>query len=365
MWLLRSGGQRAQTREGDPLLMRPCVCVCTCRKKGKLLGRMIPRGYHLVWDERLECGILKGYKDDKFSGEPKLINLKECVVKTNPRENIPDATLSAPWLDRSAKKKGFCMNIMSPQGAVIKTLWTHSEMEMEEWVADLRKFAVNSAIENGYEIARDNKNSKLGSGSYSVVYLATDRATGQKWAVKEMQKKSLKKEEVDNLRDEVRISQLVGSHDNIVYMKEFVENPQRYYIVLEYLTGGELFDRIVEVCLALPECDWAHVYPPTFFLVCRALPSHYRSTRARTYTQTHTHTHTHTRHRASTSQRRQLRTSCARFSIPSLLQQGELVLTCNGSSLPPLFPRLFLLLLSRYLVFCSLVVLVFPDRISW
>jgi serine/threonine protein kinase len=43
----------------------------------------------------------------------------------------------------------------------------------------------------------------------------------------------------------VRISQAVGSHDNIVYMKEFVENKDKYYIVLEYLTGGELFDRIV------------------------------------------------------------------------------------------------------------------------
>ena len=44
---------------------------------------------------------------------------------------------------------------------------------------------------------------------------------------------------------QVRISQAVGSHDNIVYMKEFVENKDKYYIVLEYLTGGELFDRIV------------------------------------------------------------------------------------------------------------------------
>jgi len=50
----------------------------------------------------------------------------------------------------------------------------------------------------------------------------------------------------ENLREEVRISQAVGSHENIVYMKEFVENSDKYYIVLEYLTGGELFDRIVD-----------------------------------------------------------------------------------------------------------------------
>lgn len=46
-----------------------------------------------------------------------------------------------------------------------------------------------------------------------------------------------------NLKEEVRISTIVGSHSNIVYMKEFVENKDKYFIVLEYLTGGELFDR--------------------------------------------------------------------------------------------------------------------------
>ena len=35
MWLLRSGGQRAQTREGDPLLMRPCVCA-RMQEKGEI-----------------------------------------------------------------------------------------------------------------------------------------------------------------------------------------------------------------------------------------------------------------------------------------------------------------------------------------
>ena len=46
-----------------------------------------------------------------------------------------------------------------------------------------------------------------------------------------------------NLKEEVRISTIVGSHSNIVYMKEFVENKDKYFIVLEYLTGGELLDR--------------------------------------------------------------------------------------------------------------------------
>ncbi|EKX53911.1 hypothetical protein GUITHDRAFT_63893 [Guillardia theta CCMP2712] len=68
----------------------------------------------------------------------------------------------------------------------------------------------------------------------------------QYWALKEMMKSNVKKDEEEHLKEEVRISTIVGSHDNIVYLKEFVENKDRYYLVLEYLSGGELFDRIVE-----------------------------------------------------------------------------------------------------------------------
>lgn len=121
-----------------------------------------------------------------------------------------------------------------------------SEMEREEWVHVIRKHAVNSVIDNGYEIKRDEKESKLGSGSYSTVWKGVCKETRKVWAIKEMQKSAVKRDEEENLREEVRISTIVGSHSNIVYMKEFVENKDKYFIVLEYLTGGELFDRIVD-----------------------------------------------------------------------------------------------------------------------
>ena len=40
----------------------------------------------------------------------------------------------------------------------------NSELERDEWVHVIRKHAVNSTIDNGYEIRRDDKDSKLGSG---------------------------------------------------------------------------------------------------------------------------------------------------------------------------------------------------------
>jgi len=209
----------------------------TMRKKGKMLGAMLRRWYHLKWDEKSEVAILESHNNEKMVGVPKkTIQLKECIVKLDKEKDFKDPAgpgFAISVVDRGASQRHYIF-------------WADTEMEREEWVADLRKHSVNSSIENGYEINREAKDSKLGSGSYSVVWKGKHRGDGSLWAIKEMHKLTLKKDEIDNLRDEVRISQLVGSHDNIVYMKEFVENKERYYIVLEFLTGGELFDRIVE-----------------------------------------------------------------------------------------------------------------------
>lgn len=35
-------------------------------------------------------------------------------------------------------------------------------------------------------------------------------------------------------------------HPNIVKMIDFFEEPNLYYLVLEYVGGGELFERLVE-----------------------------------------------------------------------------------------------------------------------
>mmetsp|Transcript_15673 Transcript_15673/g.38031 ORF Transcript_15673/g.38031 Transcript_15673/m.38031 type:complete len:379 (+) Transcript_15673:2-1138(+) len=146
------------------------------------------------------------------------------------------------------KPQGYCI-VVDTMGGVnprVHHYYAPSAMEKEEWLHVIRKHAVNTMIENGYEINRNEESSKLGSGSYSTVWKGVCKQTRKVFAIKEMQKSSVKKDEEENLKEEVRISTLVGSHNNIVYMKEFVENRDRFYIVLEYLTGGELFDRIVD-----------------------------------------------------------------------------------------------------------------------
>lgn len=86
---------------------------------------------------------------------------------------------------------------------------------------------------------------ELGRGAFSIVYLGVHKATGNKFAVKVINKKDLGKDYEKNLKMEVDILKKVN-HPNIIALKELFDTPEKLYLVMELVTGGELFDKIVE-----------------------------------------------------------------------------------------------------------------------
>jgi len=97
-----------------------------------------------------------------------------------------------------------------------------------------------SDIDKAYEFKNE-----LGRGAFSIVMLATQKASGQQYAVKVINKKDLGKDYEKNLKMEVDILKKVN-HPNIIALKELFDTPDKLYLVMELVTGGELFDKIVE-----------------------------------------------------------------------------------------------------------------------
>merc|ERR1711916_227160 len=90
-----------------------------------------------------------------------------------------------------------------------------------------------------YKLGKD-----LGSGNFAVVKLASRRDTGEKVAIKIINKALCEGKE-EMIETEVAILRKVD-HPNIVGMHEEFDTPDKLYQVLDLVTGGELFDRIVE-----------------------------------------------------------------------------------------------------------------------
>lgn len=95
-------------------------------------------------------------------------------------------------------------------------------------------------VEDKYELK-----DLLGTGAFSQVYLAQLRQDPlQMVAVKCIDKRALKGKE-DSLDNEIKVLRKL-KHKNIVQLVETFEDRHKVYLVMELVTGGELFDRIVE-----------------------------------------------------------------------------------------------------------------------
>ena len=98
----------------------------------------------------------------------------------------------------------------------------------------------------GKKIGKYELGHTLGTGAFSKVKLATDNETGQKWAIKIIDKEQLAREHLEEqLKREIAIMKSLN-HPHIVHLREVMQTANHIYMVLEVIKGGELFDRIVE-----------------------------------------------------------------------------------------------------------------------
>ena len=95
---------------------------------------------------------------------------------------------------------------------------------------------------DGFEIL-----SKLGDGSYSVVYKVKRKADDKIYALKKVKLLNLSEKEKENSLNEVRILASVRSTFVIAYKEAFIdENDKSLCIIMEYADKGDLYQKIVQ-----------------------------------------------------------------------------------------------------------------------
>uniref|UniRef100_A0A0D6QZV8 non-specific serine/threonine protein kinase n=1 Tax=Araucaria cunninghamii TaxID=56994 RepID=A0A0D6QZV8_ARACU len=91
-----------------------------------------------------------------------------------------------------------------------------------------------------YEVGRT-----IGEGTFAKVKFAKNTETGESVAMKVLEKGTiLRNKMVEQIKREISIMKLVR-HPYIVRLHEVLASGTKIYIILEFVTGGELFDKIV------------------------------------------------------------------------------------------------------------------------
>ncbi|KAI4827427.1 hypothetical protein KUCAC02_030821 [Chaenocephalus aceratus] len=84
----------------------------------------------------------------------------------------------------------------------------------------------------------------LGTGAFSEVVLAEEKRTQKLVAIKCIPKKALEGKE-NSIENEIAVLHKI-KHANIVSLEEIFESKSHLYLVMQLVSGGELFDRIIE-----------------------------------------------------------------------------------------------------------------------
>ncbi|KAH6755232.1 calcium-dependent protein kinase 16 [Perilla frutescens var. hirtella] len=86
----------------------------------------------------------------------------------------------------------------------------------------------------------------LGHGQFGYTYVAIDKSSGDRVAVKKIDKnKMVLPIAVEDVKREVKILRALAGHENVVHFYNAFEDDSFVYIVMELCEGGELLDRIL------------------------------------------------------------------------------------------------------------------------
>ena len=165
-------------------------------------------------------------------------NLFCCEKMVNSKENLPmtnNYKAEVPLLSIELNKKSINNN-----GLETKT--TSSNIEDHIFIDKTVIIGKGEGdIRDTYEIGR-----KIGGGSFGLVFLSVKKRTGEKVAIKAMKKFKKDTYIINNdLLKEVEILKTLD-HQNILNIFEFYEGTYNFYIVTEYCSGGNLFDKIIK-----------------------------------------------------------------------------------------------------------------------
>jgi len=124
-----------------------------------------------------------------------------------------------------------------------KRIAEFSSKKQSEFSVDISKFVKEAKgnISDRYLVK-----STIGKGAYGEVRLVKDKITGNERAMKVIKKEGCGRTNNLNINSEIEMLKSLD-HPNIIKIYEFYQDEDSFYLITEYCSGGELYDRITKM----------------------------------------------------------------------------------------------------------------------
>jgi len=154
----------------------------------------------------------------------------QSAPETAQRSDKPDHLL--------LRKASYTINVVKPTSSSPRN--THMSTISEESKSRSGVVISKGSFEDKYTLGEE-----LGSGATSVVHVCIDKLTGKESAVKIIQRNQAGIDE-EKFEEEIAVLRRLD-HPNIIRMLDIFQTEETTFLVMELCTGGELFERILEI----------------------------------------------------------------------------------------------------------------------
>lgn len=121
-----------------------------------------------------------------------------------------------------------------------RTFYLIKEEERDDWVRILKEVVGYADFNDYYDPGE-----VVGKGKFGVVKSAIHRKTGKKVAVKILKKAEMSNKDLELQKREIEILK-IWQHPNIIRLLDIFENQTTLFLVMEFLSGGDMFDYLQE-----------------------------------------------------------------------------------------------------------------------
>ena len=140
----------------------------------------------------------------------------------------------------SIKKQNYFTINITYENNFIKKLFFLNENVCQNFSLSIKNAIKDYNFNDYYDLMNS-----VGEGHFGKVYKCKDKKKGDIFAAKIIDKTKLKKKDLDLIRQEKIILNLI-KHENIISLKDYFEDKQNIYFITEFYEGGDLLNYMEE-----------------------------------------------------------------------------------------------------------------------